>query len=768
MNAPGGGAACVNDCNTGATPGPDFAGANCQDMPNSTVWYSVTTDANTATLDINLTSSDMTSPEFVIFSTTDCTTYTTVHCNEGSGGAASSTGVPVSTSTTYLIAVSNVSGSSGSFDLCVTQNVDASACNTNSSIVATATSMGSPLTGPYLPGEQITFCYNLTDWEQVNCNYIGAFVPTFGDCWDPTSFDADGMPVNISSPLNVNGVIQATGPPGPAGPQNPCAGEAAGSWQWFTAGSATYNVNGYYPAGTPMPAGWYFLSSYDPATGQCTGNDPTDPDNSFGDGDYPSCGTNTFDYTLCFTLTVGPSGNCGSGTTDCSVSIKTFADGEFGAWGDIGCTIDEIKTIASTQLCCTPPVMTNSTTGAICSSENVNFTLTSDIPATFTWIATNNPNITGESLTNQNTALINDVLVNTTNVVQTVTYTVTPTGTTPVCAGAPETVTITVNPVPAVPTITSVAPTCAADGTSTISNYDGTLTYVFTPTGPTVGAGGLISNMTVGTSYTVIGDNGSCQSTASASFSNSASLAITETPTASVTEQPSCANLDGTITVTSPTLATNEEYVLNGPDASGTTQINSTDGIFSNLDSGDYTLYISNTATGCMSSSITLTVNTMTIIPSFTISSACDGVDYTISVDNPNSSYTYSWYDSSGTLLSSGDQIIVTQADTYEVQASTGSCTTSEYITINNAFCSIPKGLSPNGDGLNDTWDLSNLDVKQVKIFNRYGTEVYSKADYTNEWDGTSKGNELPDATYYYVIWFNNNKTTTGWVYINR
>ena len=74
--------------------------------------------------------------------------------------------------------------------------------------------------------------------------------------------------------------------------------------------------------------------------------------------------------------------------------------------------------------------------------------------------------------------------------------------------------------VPAVPTITSVAPTCAADGTSTISNYDGTLTYVFTPAGPTVGAGGVISGMTVGTSYTVIGDNGSCQSTASASFSN--------------------------------------------------------------------------------------------------------------------------------------------------------------------------------------------------------------------------------------------------------
>jgi gliding motility-associated-like protein len=323
--------------------------------------------------------------------------------------------------------------------------------------------------------------------------------------------------------------------------------------------------------------------------------------------------------------------------------------------------------------------------------------------------------------------------------------------------------------VPAVPTITSVAPTCAADGTSTITNYDGTLTYVFTPAGPTVGAGGLISGMTLGTSYTVIGDNGSCQSTASAAFSNAAMLSTSGTPIANVTEQPSCTNIFGTITVTSPTLAANEEYVLDGPDATGTIQTNSTDGIFTSLTSGDYTLYISNTVTGCVSSSIMLTLDAVTVIPSFVLNNGCNGVDYTISVDDPDSSYTYNWYDSTGTLIGSGDYIIVTQADTYEVQATLGTCTATEYITINNAFCSIPKGLSPNGDGLNDTWELSNLDVKQVKIYNRYGTEVYSKSNYTNEWDGTSnKGNELPDATYYYVIWFNNDKTTTGWVYINR
>jgi gliding motility-associated-like protein len=62
------------------------------------------------------------------------------------------------------------------------------------------------------------------------------------------------------------------------------------------------------------------------------------------------------------------------------------------------------------------------------------------------------------------------------------------------------------------------------------------------------------------------------------------------------------------------------------------------------------------------------------------------------------------------------------------------------------------------------------MNVQQLEIFNRYGTKVYSKMDYTNEWIGQSNvGNDLPDGTYYYVIDFKNNQASkTGWIYINR
>jgi gliding motility-associated-like protein len=165
-------------------------------------------------------------------------------------------------------------------------------------------------------------------------------------------------------------------------------------------------------------------------------------------------------------------------------------------------------------------------------------------------------------------------------------------------------------------------------------------------------------------------------------------------------------------------------------------------------------------------------VTTLTIIvyeiPEATIVNGCNNANYTLSTFEPNGDYSYNWYDSAGNLVSEEVSFVITTPDTYELQVSNGTCMVSESINITDIFCTISKGISPNGDGLNDTWDLSNFDIKQVKIFDRYGVEIYSKNNYSNQWDGTSKGNELPSATYYYVITFNNNTTKTGWVYINR
>lgn len=69
----------------------------------------------------------------------------------------------------------------------------------------------------------------------------------------------------------------------------------------------------------------------------------------------------------------------------------------------------------------------------------------------------------------------------------------------------------------------------------------------------------------------------------------------------------------------------------------------------------------------------------------------------------------------------------------------------------------IPNGFTPNGDGTNDTWVLENSEAYadcEVNIFNRWGNKVFSSRGYPSAWDGRIDNEELPAATYYYVIKF--------------
>lgn len=81
--------------------------------------------------------------------------------------------------------------------------------------------------------------------------------------------------------------------------------------------------------------------------------------------------------------------------------------------------------------------------------------------------------------------------------------------------------------------------------------------------------------------------------------------------------------------------------------------------------------------------------------------------------------------------------------------------------------CPIQKGVSANSDGENDGFDLSIYAPDQVKIYNRYGTEVYKYGKgYTNQWVGQDKNNrELPTGTYYYVF-STPYETLSGYVYL--
>jgi len=84
----------------------------------------------------------------------------------------------------------------------------------------------------------------------------------------------------------------------------------------------------------------------------------------------------------------------------------------------------------------------------------------------------------------------------------------------------------------------------------------------------------------------------------------------------------------------------------------------------------------------------------------------------------------------------------------------------------------IPNIFTPNGDGIDDTWDFNLADVYPhaiVVVFNRWG-EVVFKSDqgYNIKWDGKLNGKDLPIDGYQYVITDNDKAITKGTVTIMR
>lgn len=170
----------------------------------------------------------------------------------------------------------------------------------------------------------------------------------------------------------------------------------------------------------------------------------------------------------------------------------------------------------------------------------------------------------------------------------------------------------------------------------------------------------------------------------------------------------------------------------------------------------------------------------VTIVPtaSFIIAQKCDGNNYVLeiifneeqayNIDNTN----IKWYDEAETLLGNDKDLILINTGTYKAiitPLGETNCETIAEVTVDNTTCEIQRGISPNGDGKNDMFDLSRLNVSKLTVLNRYGKEVYTKSNYTKEWHGqTNKGDELPTGTYFYVIEHKNGKSFTGWIYINR
>jgi len=254
--------------------------------------------------------------------------------------------------------------------------------------------------------------------------------------------------------------------------------------------------------------------------------------------------------------------------------------------------------------------------------------------------------------------------------------------------------------------------------------------------------------------------------------------AIPVVPTATISKQPTCTNSTGEITIASQS---GVEYSIgNG------FQDNP---IFTNVPSGSYTISVRfKNNTSCEIKGLPQIIRPVPQQIQFVINGDCEDKDYILTATPLSNSYDtnnvdFEWKDSSGTTVGTNSNILNVSnliASTSEeeisplnytltiISTATG-CETTNGMTVQTIYCNIQKGISPDGNGSNDNFDLRLMDVKKLEIFDRYGIKVYNQSDYTDQWKGQSdKGEDLPSATYYYVIEPNKGEAKTGWIYLIR
>ncbi|MEY3236475.1 MAG: hypothetical protein RI883_576 [Bacteroidota bacterium] len=185
--------------------------------------------------------------------------------------------------------------------------------------------------------------------------------------------------------------------------------------------------------------------------------------------------------------------------------------------------------------------------------------------------------------------------------------------------------------------------------------------------------------------------------------------------------------------------------------------------------------YIQATNTGCVDiAAVIVTINPIPAAPAAgTDATYCESWDF-IPMTVTGTGGVFSWYLNSGLTDSPtiGSTILpndVLGTTVYYVTETLLGCegpASTVTITIQNCEITVPTAFTPDGDLVNDNWEIIDLDNvypdNVVMIYNRWGAKLYEskKGDYSSKpWNGSFEGKTLPVGSYYFIIDLNTDKS---------
>ncbi len=140
-------------------------------------------------------------------------------------------------------------------------------------------------------------------------------------------------------------------------------------------------------------------------------------------------------------------------------------------------------------------------------------------------------------------------------------------------------------------------------------------------------------------------------------------------------------------------------------------------------------------------------------------------VQLNLSITNPDD-YLYQWFPAE--LLNCTNCINpsftpdTTMTYTVEITDPSTGCVTiestivKEYFSCPTELIGVPNIFTPNNDGINDILKMelspSMSEIYTFKVFNRWGALVFETEDFNEGWDGTYKGEIMPNGVYIYFL----------------